>query len=70
MSEKLNVKIKRLSSSSKTPQKAHEQDAGFDLFAVSKEVVDEGDYGFIEYDTGIGLEIPENHVGMSLLGLV
>lgn len=60
----MKVKIKRLIEGAIIPKKAHAQDAGFDLFAVSKEVVDEGDYGFIEYDTGIGLEIPENHVGL------
>lgn len=60
----MKVKIKRLVEEAIIPKKAHTQDAGFDLFAVSKEVVDEDDYGFIEYDTGIGLEIPENHVGL------
>lgn len=60
----MKVKIKKLHNSAIIPRKAHEQDAGFDLFAISKEKVDEDLYGYIEYDTGISLEIPENHVGL------
>lgn len=60
----MKVKIKKLHDSAVIPTKAHEQDAGFDLVAISKDDVDEGVYGFIEYDTGIGLEIPEGYVGL------
>lgn len=60
----MKIKIKKLHNNAVIPKKAHEQDAGFDLVAVSKEEVDEGNYGFIEYDIGIGLEIPEGYVGL------
>lgn len=60
----MKVKIKKLHDNAIIPEKAHQHDAGFDLVAVSKEVVDEEVYGFIEYDTGIGLEIPEGYVGL------
>lgn len=60
----MKVKIKKLHDNAIIPIKAHDQDAGFDLVAISKDVVDEGVYGFIEYDTGIGLEIPEGYVGL------
>lgn len=60
----MKVKIKKLHDSAVVPTKAHEQDAGFDLVAISKDDVDEGVCGFIEYDTGIGLEIPEGYVGL------
>lgn len=60
----MKVKIKKLHDNAIIPKKAHQHDAGFDLVAVSKEVIDEEAYGFIEYDTGIGLEIPEGYVGL------
>lgn len=60
----MKVKIKKLHDSAVIPTKTHKQDAGFDLVAVSKKDVDEEGYGFVEYDTGIGLEIPEGYVGL------
>lgn len=45
-----------------TPKKAHSSDAGFDLVACdSGEWNDE--FTYIEYKTGIHLEIPAGHVG-------
>lgn len=60
----MRVKFKKLNSLATIPKKAHEQDAGFDLTAVSKDTVDENGYGFHEYDTGIALEIPRGYVGL------
>lgn len=60
----MKVKIKKLHNDAVIPKKAHEQDAGFDLVAISKDTIDEEGYGFHEYDTGIGLEIPEGYVGL------
>lgn len=56
----LNINFKKLDSNAVVPTKAHADDAGFDLVAVSR--IDTGDY--IEFDTGIAVEIPKNHVGL------
>ncbi len=56
----MEVKFKKLVPEAKTPFKAIDVDAGFDLFAVSKEETPD----FIEYLTGIAVEIPEGYVGL------
>ena len=60
----MEVRFKKLIDKAFMPLKAHPGDAGFDLTAISKELVDNGDYGYIEYDTGIAIEIPEGYVGL------
>lgn len=60
----MKVKIKQILAGSKIPSYAKEGDAGMDLTAVSREVVNEGQFGYIEYDIGIGMEIPEDYVGL------
>jgi len=56
----MEIKFKKLVPEAKTPFKTHDVDAGFDLFAVSiNETPD-----FIEYNTGIAVEIPEGYVGL------
>lgn len=42
------------------PKYAHSTDAGMDLVAVSMNETDK----YIEYDTGIALEIPKGYVGL------
>jgi len=59
----LEVKIKRVHSDAKLPSYAKEGDAGMDLTAVSRTFTDEGGYGYVEYGTGIALEIPEGYYG-------
>lgn len=57
----MKVKFKKLGSFSKVPTKAHLNDAGFDFYSSSFGT----DFnGYIEYETGIALEIPKNHVGL------
>jgi dUTP pyrophosphatase len=56
---KINIKLDK---GVKMPIKAHEHDAGFDLIAVSKKY--DTQYGFINYNTGISMEIPEGYVGL------
>lgn len=51
------VKIKFLNSNAKTPKRALENDACYDVVATSKKVL--GD-GRIQYGIGFALEIPEN----------
>jgi dUTP pyrophosphatase len=56
----MNVNIKLEHPEAKIPTKAHSTDAGFDLAAVSITQTDQ----YIEYDTGVVVEIPKNHVGL------
>jgi dUTP pyrophosphatase len=58
----IKVKIKRLSSDSVIPTYAQDGDACMDLTAISKTVVEEDGYGYIEYGYGLSFEIPSNHV--------
>lgn len=54
----MKVKIKKLHPNAVIPGYAKEGDAGMDVHAISKEIKD----NFIEYGTGLALEIPKNHV--------
>lgn len=62
----MKIKIKKLQDIAVTPSYAKPGDAGMDLTAVSKTVVNEEGYGYIEYGTGIAVEIPEGFVGFIL----
>ena len=53
----MEVKIKKLSPDAVIPGYAHEGDAGMDIFAINKEVNED----FIEYETGLSFEIPEDY---------
>jgi dUTP pyrophosphatase len=50
-----------LAEGAKAPERAHESDAGFDLYALKKSFADK--HGYMEFDTGVSVEIPEGHVG-------
>ncbi len=56
----LKVKLKKLHPDAVTPSYAKDGDAGLDLTAISKSINDT----FIEYGTGIALEIPYGYVGL------
>jgi len=56
----IKVKIKKLNSEGVVPKYAHEGDAGVDLVAISKRETEE----FIEYGTGLSLEIPKGYMGL------
>lgn len=56
----LTVLFKKLTENAVTPKKAHPTDAGFDLVATGVRLTDE----FIEYSTGIALELPDEYVGL------
>ena len=53
----LNVNLKLVSPDAKLPRYAKPGDAGMDLFAISKEETKD----YVEYDTGIAVEIPEGY---------
>lgn len=62
----MKVNIKKLHPDAVIPSYAKPGDAGMDLTAISKKVKtdvdDDGEY--IEYGTGLSIEIPEGHVGL------
>ena len=60
MQQKLSIRIKKLDKSSVLPSYSKEGDAGMDLTAIR--VYETWDY--IEYYTGLAIEIPEGYVGL------
>jgi dUTP pyrophosphatase len=56
----IEINYKKLIKEAKLPVKPIEVDAGFDLYAISKEETED----YIEYRTGIAFEIPEGMVGL------
>lgn len=60
----MKVKIKKLDPKGVIPQYAKPGDAAMDLTAISEQVVNNSDYGYIEYGTGLAFEIPEGYVGL------
>ena len=60
----MNIKIKKLHPEAVIPSYSKEGDAGLDLTAVTMTSVNEENYGYLEYDTGLSIEIPEGHVGL------
>lgn len=55
----LDIKIKKLNIDLPTPKKAYNGDAGVDLYASERTVLQPGDC--VAIPTGIALEIPENY---------
>lgn len=55
----MKVKIKKLHPNAIIPVYAKQGDAGLDLTAISEETTDK----YIEYGTGLSIEIPEGYVG-------
>ena len=58
----MKVKIKKLDNAAVIPSYATNGDAGLDLTAVSCQIDQSG--LFIEYGTGLAVEIPEGYVGL------
>lgn len=57
----MQVKFKKLQSNAIIPSYATEGDCGLDLVATSKQYVEK--HEFLEYGTGIAIEIPEGYGG-------
>jgi dUTP pyrophosphatase len=57
---KKKIKIKKLVGNAKLPSKAHDNDACFDMWAISKKETED----YIQYGTGIAMEIPDGWVGL------
>lgn len=58
----LYVKIKKIFDDSRCPIKAHEADAGWDLFSVENCLINPGCRAIIR--TGISMAIPEGYAGL------
>lgn len=58
----MRIKIKKFHPDAKIPTYAHSADAGVDLYCTT--INRPEDRAYIEYDTGIGVEIPDGHVGL------
>ena len=56
----MKVKIKKLDAIAQIPKYSKESDAGMDLVAISKNETND----YIEYGTGLAMEIPEGYVGL------
>lgn len=54
------VRFKKSDSRASAPFKKHEHDAGFDLTACTIDV----NQNYVQYNTGIAVEIPEGYVGL------
>lgn len=59
--EKLKMKVV-LDAGAKMPTRAHETDAGLDLYAREKQIVPAKESAI--FDTGVHIELPPNTVGM------
>ena len=57
------VKVKFLNELAKMPERAYDYAAAWDLYATSKKIVDNKDHGYVEYGTGLAIEIPIDYVG-------
>ena len=56
----ITVNFKKLSKKAVIPSYAHPTDAGMDMVAISKTETED----YIEFDTGIAIELPEGFVGL------
>jgi len=61
MELKINVKLVNYDVATSIPKYAKPGDAGLDIVATSKEVVDKGEFGYIEYGTNLAFEIPDGY---------
>lgn len=60
--ETLKVKISRLVDHAVIPEYSKEGDAGLDLIAIDG--YKNHDYKYVEYGTGLAIEIPQGYVGL------
>ena len=56
----MKIKIKKIHKNAVIPSYTTTGDAGLDLICISKEIKSQ----YIEYDTGLSMEIPTGYVGL------
>jgi dUTP pyrophosphatase len=64
MGKVVSVKVKRFSEKAVIPSYAFPGDAGLDLIAIDERNMITPSGLVTEYDTGIGVEIPDGHFGL------
>ena len=57
----MELKVKRLTETSRLPEKAHIGDLGYDVFADESKMIESGDYKLIS--TGISINCSSNNYG-------
>jgi len=60
----MKLRIKKIHENAIIPKYAHDTDACFDLTACTINIVNEKEYGYIEYGTGLQMEIPYGFCGL------
>lgn len=60
----MRLAIRRLDPSARLPTRAHDGDAGFDLYALEAGTIPAGERAAVA--TGIAIELPERHAGLVL----
>jgi dUTP pyrophosphatase len=60
----VRLEYRRLESGARAPRRAHDHDAGYDLFAAEAARLEPG--GRASVGTGIAVAIPEGHAGLVL----
>lgn len=60
----MKLPVRRLSDAATLPTRAHEGDAGLDLYAAEPAILAPGER--ISVGTGLAVEIPEGHAGLVL----
>ncbi|MDD5650882.1 MAG: dUTP diphosphatase [Candidatus Nanoarchaeia archaeon] len=60
----MKINIKKLDEKAIIPKYSKLDDAGLDLTAVSKTIIENEGGKFIEYGTGLAIQIPKDHVGL------
>jgi dUTP pyrophosphatase len=60
----VTLPFKRLSDAARTPTRAHDGDAGLDLYAAEEATLQPGERASV--GTGIAVAIPEGHAGLVL----
>jgi dUTP pyrophosphatase len=60
----MDLRVKRLNDDAQLPQRAHEGDAGLDLFACEAAHLGPGERWSL--GTGIAIEVPDGHAGLVL----
>ena len=58
------VEFTRLDERARPPERAHEHDAGYDLFAAEEAILDPGERASV--GTSIAVAIPDGHAGLVL----
>jgi dUTP pyrophosphatase len=64
LEQNMELKVKRLTDTAKLPTKAHDTDAGFDLYADIQTPITIPVNGLVTIETGIAVSLPEGHCGI------